>query len=97
MKAIFDSINSNIYDFINEPSPALRAPSPNPLRLRLRRTGEGDNLKQLCLLPFEEWEKGELANDRPDEGPLILVSLHQLRMNQIAQRAVGDRAEGVAG
>ena len=20
-------------------------------------TGEGDNLKQFCLLPFEEWEK----------------------------------------
>jgi hypothetical protein len=22
-----------------------------------RGTGEGDNLKQFCLLPFEEWEK----------------------------------------
>ena len=33
-------------------------------------TGEGDNLKKFCLLPFEEWEKGELANGRADEGPL---------------------------
>ena len=29
-------------------------------------TGEGVNLNQFCLLPFEEWEK---VADRPDEGP----------------------------
>jgi hypothetical protein len=26
----------------------------SPMR---RRTGEGDNPKKFCLLPFEEWEK----------------------------------------
>ena len=34
------------------PHPACRPPSP-----MRRRTGEGDNPKKLCLLPFEEWEK----------------------------------------
>ncbi len=35
-----------------------------------RSTGEGDNPKKFCLLPFEEWEK---VADRPDEGAFFRV------------------------
>jgi hypothetical protein len=39
-----------------------------------RGTGEGDNLNQLSLLPFEEWEK---VPDRADEGPAVFGSLRR--------------------
>ena len=38
----------------------------------LRRTGEGDNPKKFCLLPFEEWEK---VPDRADEGLAVFDSI----------------------
>ena len=50
-----------------------------------RGTGEGDNLKQFCLLPFEEWEK---VADRPDEGTSVhnLISDHHAPSPQLLHK-----------
>jgi hypothetical protein len=57
-----------------------------------RATGEGDNLKQFCLLPFEEWEK--VAEGRMRAPPAVASINNSLSLRGLLQQPAIDQAFG---